>query len=113
MLLSPIFTIRNNIITTKGAILKDAFFSFHIIQFNVILKYGPHPPVAKPGGVGVNLARPEEGERDSIWITSPSKTSILISIKPCLNLYTVHSLKYYDITTKIAFTKNQLSPDNS
>jgi len=30
-----------------------------------------------------------------------------------LNLYTVHSLKYYDITTKIAFTKNQLSPDNS
>jgi hypothetical protein len=37
MLLSLIFTIRNNIITSKGAILKDAFFSFHLIQFNTVI----------------------------------------------------------------------------
>ncbi len=63
-------------------------FSFHIIQFTIILKY-------------------------NYWTTTPSNISILVSIKSYLNLYTVHSFKFYDITTKIAFTKNQLSPDNS
>lgn len=62
--------------------------SFHNFKFNIILK-------------------------TNIWITTLSITSILISIKSYLNSYTVHSLKSYDITTKIAFTKNQLSPDNS
>jgi hypothetical protein len=38
---------------------------------------------------------------------------LITSINSYLNFYTVHSLNLYDKTTKIAFTKYQLSPDNS
>jgi len=48
-------------------------------------------------------------ETDTSYLMLP----YLKSINPSLDIDTVHSPKHNDITTKIAFTKNQLSPDNS